>query len=57
MRKTGTCPKCKSTRIINDANVKARNIAYVCLDCGFTEFYASEKQIELLVKLKQKGKL
>ena len=57
MKATGICPKCKSNQIINDAKAKARNILYACTKCGFIEMYASDKQIDLLIKLHEKGKI
>lgn len=57
--KKGTCSKCGSKNLVNDSNMgdKIRFHVYVCLDCGYSEYYASNGQIQNLKKLKEKGKI
>ncbi|MCL2712644.1 MAG: hypothetical protein FWD37_05180 [Methanomassiliicoccaceae archaeon] len=60
MKKTGTCPKCGSSNIVDSDKImgdKAMYHRWVCLECTYAELYCTEKQTAELKKLKEKGKL
>jgi len=59
MKRTGVCPKCGSKKVVDSDKPYPRISVHrwLCMDCGFVEWYAGEEYIQIVNKLIAKGKV
>ena len=59
MKKTGTCPKCGSKKVVNGDKPHDRlsTHRWLCMDCGYIEWYANDEFFKVVQKYIDKGKI
>ncbi|MCL2296649.1 MAG: hypothetical protein FWC29_06195 [Methanomassiliicoccaceae archaeon] len=59
MKKTGTCPKCSSKKVLDSDKPYPKTVVHrwVCMECGFVEWYAGEEYLQIVQKMIDKGKV
>jgi len=60
MKKTGICPKCGSKNVVDSDKPHGTRLTthrWMCMDCGFIEWYAMDEYVKITQKYIEKGKI